>query len=719
MIEKNRETVLGVTASELALTIKRISQALPTGKLADVVNEIVDVFICEVLATNRSTNTISELNEAIREIFKIKYEDEEIEEAIGRLIESNTISLKGGEYQLGIGSQNLILSKIKDEMDGESRVYENWKADIAARYPSLTESDVDEIAGDLAIFLTRVLEQHGAETALLINPSASLPLSKNLVSDMNSFLPKRSPEISLIREKEFTNFFTEGDIARNRYIAKLLDASFIIHALTIDKTASELIKWHTKGTVVYIDTNFIYQLIDLHGERETAAAQQLMKFAKDMGMIMAVSSRTINELQASLKLARNHLKKYQIPPKRLAELAAREATQQNFVTAYWRLYAKESISIDEFFVRFRNVDVIMKDLGVEIRETLCTELETDAEVSGEAYRLGKFLRGKREDIVVRHDAFHRVLVKRLRGKVVHHFNEAKYWFLTCDMALTRYDQQINPDPGVPVCVSANQWMQLLRTIVPRTDDFSQAFEALLCSPYLRSQERLPVNTAQKIIDRMARTKRHDPEVAARLFTDEVFTAKIENAETEQIDEEFEIEAQHKEKEISDEKKAMQERQSGLEKEATKLAEKIKELETSVESNKGEAKKTIESLAKDRDQKSRESEALKKIMDTTEEALSESETEIGELQKTVSSYRSIAVWGVGIVCVIVIALLFYFIKMSTLVRVEVAFGGLVVYLAATAFFHGRETAKNHTVVVGVFLGILVAIFEIMETVYSNG
>lgn len=615
------ETILGLSDNELELTIKRFSQALPDGKLADVVDTIVDIFISEVLATSViAVSSVQDMRKMVKETFKIEYSDEEIKQAIERLKKEKVIYLKGNQYFLSAGHQQQITSKIEEEVNTEEQIYQIWQRELITKYPATSEGSQKELLGDLRIYVRRVLEHHGAETALLINSKASLKVSKSPTIDLNSFLPSRSSELEEIRSREFPAFFREAQGERRLFIAKLLDASFVIHALTIDKTCSELIKWQVKGTLIYLDTNFVYRLLDLQGERQTAATHLLLNLASKMRIQLVVSTRTVAELQASLKRARDSLRAFPIPPKRLAEIAADETTDDNFLTAYWRMHAKESITIDEFYVKYRNIDILIEELGLEIHDKFNKEVENDDELRKEEYLLDKFLRGKRDKVVVNHDAFHRILMTRLRGKPSYNFTEAKFWFLTCDNALTAWDQRVNPNEGLPLFLSVNQLFQLLRFFVPRTDDFSGAFEALLCSPYLRGQNRLPVGTAQVLIDRIRRTGVRDPEVALRLLTDEVFVRKIEKGIPEnKFDEELDRKVTSTELAIRTESQAREKKVIQMQNELDESVKQLKKIENSTAEDIEKKAEQIKLLEEEQSEKTSDFEALKDRLNIDKQA----------------------------------------------------------------------------------------------------
>ena len=281
-----------------------------------------------------------------------------------------------------------------------------------------------------------------------------------------------------------------------------------------------------------MDTNFIYRLLGLNGLILQKAAERVAKIAQNLGFVLIVSTRTIEEWQISIKWAVKNLKSGPLISPELAQVGADYTTEEDLTTAYWREYAKTKISIDDFFALYQRIEDLLKERDVKIRDTLCERIKDDPQLKDEISKLNLATDYIKPSEVAEHDAFHRLLILRLRGKSPPEtFIDTKVWFLTCDTSLPSYNRIARKSPSeIPFCILANQWIQTMRPLLPRTQDFDETFVDLFTSPYLRTYGDLPSNIAQKILGRITQFEKHSPELAVKVLTDSHLTKKLRQTE---------------------------------------------------------------------------------------------------------------------------------------------------------------------------------------------
>ena len=171
----------------------------------------------------------------------------------------------------------------------------------------------------------------------------------------------------------------------------------------------------------------------------------------------------------------------------------------------------------------RNVDSLLADLGVETEGDHHEDVLQSPALEEEKGAVYLAARGRiLADPVVTHDAFHRLLILKVRGGTPS-FARARAWFLTCDGKLGRYDRisRGRDKTPVPYCIYPDQCLQITRWALPRTDDYDRAFVELVASPYtgtIAQAVQLPSRATHLIcarIDQYRRERDISEETAAQ------------------------------------------------------------------------------------------------------------------------------------------------------------------------------------------------------------
>jgi len=483
-------------------------------------------------------HTVSDIKDSLYLLFNLNFEDEEIKGAIERLMKmGSVVSPSQDVYALSIDEYSELQKSLKDSEEFEQKTIGEWIENISRKYPDLSQDDLKALGEDLTIYLTEIFARHGAECVALVY--AGQEEAENFVAkledDIFASLPTRCPRLHKIRIVELPGFFKNAPTERKQYIAQLLDNTFIIHILHIDKNCSALIRKQFKDHRLYLDTNFIYRLLGLDGPILQKAAETAVRIARDLGFVLTVSTRTTEEWQASIERAVKNLKRSPLISPRLAQVGADYTTEEDLTTAYWREYAKTKISIDDFFALYQRIEGLLEECDVTIRDTLCDRIKNDPQLQEEISKLNLATDYIKVSKIAEHDAFHRLLILRLRGKTQPQtFLDTKVWFLTCDTLLPKYDRFARKSQDkIPFCILANQWIQTMRPLLPRTQDFDETFVDLFTSSYLRTYGDLPSNIAQTILGRITQFEEHSPELAVKVLTDRHLTKELRQTEEEE------------------------------------------------------------------------------------------------------------------------------------------------------------------------------------------
>jgi predicted nucleic acid-binding protein len=695
-----------LSEEQLYYAIQRLCHFVPLDSTDKLCYALQEFLIQHAMASvGMNPQRPLEVRDSVKKLFGLDFEQREIEIRLKRLLEAKKVACTKGKYWLDYHVCLNLRQAVKNCEDYEKKVIDDWLKSVENKYPLLSQEDLQRLKNDLKIFVAKIFVMHGAKCATLIysKQEKTEEFVDNWKADLSDILPEY-PALNTIRSTELPGFFIDAKGEQMKYIAELLDSSFLLHVIQIDKDCTALIKKFLKGCLLYLDTNVLFALLDIDTPREAVAVKRLIGISRQLGYTLVISTRTAEEFRYTLKNAEKHLQKNPNIPKNLARILANH-TKGGFIPAYWRKHDETSISLEDFIGTYRHFEELLAKYEIEIRDDFCEEVQEDPELGTQI----DLLYASADPVILdkdvaEHDAFHRLLIRKLRGGKAHTFSDASAWFLTLDKKLNHYDsfarfsEKDKDLSDVPFCILCDDWLQLVRPLLPRTDDYDKTFIELLSSPFLRSYRDVPPELAGKIIGRITHYKNFSPEVAAKMLTDSLFIQRLEIIHTEEnqkevIDneivataDEFRIERDYYKKQVEKASKTIK----ATEEEKKRIAEENKIIK-------------IELGKKQSDFVNEEVKNIK-IQDKFKKELKDIHTAHNSLVKYLK-------WGVTSAIWISIAAALIVILWSGLERgikslvLGVAVFGSVLTLAIPLGW--RKTLKIHTVV-GAFASIIAAI-----------
>ena len=456
-----------------------------------------------------SFSNLGECQAAIAALFSnLEIEFDELRQIVEILIDQGDCEKVGSGFKISAELYAQMEKQAEDSRATEERAFRDWEASVRVINPDLTDADCASLRADLDLWLEKVIQRHGVEAALILYPEN--PRARALYIQLDelglSFLPKeRSSAVKGIRERAIQMFVQQPTVEQRTYLSNLLNVTYFLTVLSLDPSASQLVQEHVQGHRIYLDTNVLYRALGLSKLKEVLSARRLLALAKQLGFELAVTPWTLNELKESLSRSEDSIKRRALPPRELASLMADATSQEGFITAYWRQYKEKGISPQDFFEFYSAIETLLEEDGIKVIKEGVDAVDRDkAAIERELPMLQRVLVHEKVDPVLRHDVKHRLLVERLRGSGNLTFSNARFWFLTQDSALPRYAELCSSDNrhGVPFCVSTSAWAQIMRSLVPRTDDLDQALVDLLASPYMRYRGGVSPQIVQEAVARI-------------------------------------------------------------------------------------------------------------------------------------------------------------------------------------------------------------------------
>jgi hypothetical protein len=404
---------------------------------------------------------------------------------------------------------------------------------------------------------------HGAEAALILYPEeARSEVLRETLHSQVKVLPEREPHLDELRRQALSQFFSAPTESQRRFLANRLDHGFFATVGTLRPNAALAMREELAGQRLYLDTNVLIPALGGAGKRVGIPVKRLLKLTRDLGIELAVTSRTLAEYRYSLKGGKEEIKK-NLPGRRFAWVLKNEARRSGGISlaeGYFESYEKNGTDLADWFRKISLEEPQLKELEIEVVDDELAHVSEREEARVEAYiklldRSAVQWRKDRDEMPMQHDVIHRLLIERLRGGEPHDFRSAKYWFLTEDKLLPRFGLLAVASekvPGIPFCMSGSAWAQIARCFTPRTDDYDQMVTDLLASPYISFGRSRSFNEVQQVVNRIT-TLLEDasPAVVAAFVGDEVLEAVAGAPEQAEKDEVMVEAYEHKKDELGE------------------------------------------------------------------------------------------------------------------------------------------------------------------------
>lgn len=374
-------------------------------------------------------------------------------------------------------------------------------------------------------------------------------------------LPKRSKRLDELRREALGQFFSAPTESQRRYLANRLDHGFFATVGTLRPSAAAVMREELTGHRLYLDTNFLIPVLGVAGKRVGTPARRLLELTQRLGVEVAVTTRTLDEYQHSLRNSRDEISR-KLPRRRFAGVLRNQARRTGGISlteGYFESYELKGSAVDDWFRRAGLVEPKLEELGITLVDDEVTVVER------ESWRIDEYIklldreasrwRKQRDEMPMEHDVIHRLLIEKLREGEPRDFRSAKHWFLTEDKLLPHFGLLAIPGekrPRVPFCMSGSAWAQIARCFTPRTNDYDQMVTDLLASPYISFGRSLSFSEVQQVVNRVSTILEDaSPAVVAAFVGDEVLQAVTGAREQSEKDEVIVEAYEHKKDEMEE------------------------------------------------------------------------------------------------------------------------------------------------------------------------
>jgi hypothetical protein len=519
--------------------VRRLAQYRPFERGGLDLRAVLHDLLLAVAAMEDGTiGSLLECREAFADCWKLEVEVDELRPIVDELIKEGLAQKHGKGFRLSPALMAKLEARAREWQATEDRALREWELGVMKLRPGLNAGEMELLRADLRDWLHLIIGRHGADAAMMLYPEDDR--ARRFFEDVEAHgfdsLPGRTEPLRKLREQALPEFIRTPSPDQRRFLSSLLNISFYMTVLTIDPTAKKLVKEQMTGHRIYLDTNFLYAVLGGAPTEEVYSSRRLVQMSRDLGFEFAVTPWTMDELRTSITRSRREIQAQQafIRPE-LGEAMLRTSGDKGFNRLFWQAYTHSKTQPKDVFDRLDHFEHELAGYGIEEMDEGCTAIQQqDVRIRDYSSLLNSERWPHQKDwIVLEHDAKSRLLVERLRGTSNVRFSNARFWFLTYDATLPRFALRV-PDngdqvPELPFCVSPSAWVQIIRALTPRTDDFDRTVVDLLTSPFVGYRSAVNPSVVQEVIGRMDHFEDASPELALTVLADTAKVHEIEKA----------------------------------------------------------------------------------------------------------------------------------------------------------------------------------------------
>lgn len=512
---------------------------------SEIPQSILDNLIEHALYLQKIAISLNKIPELIKFQFKLDFEFDEVRASLDRLLAKNLVVKNNGNFSLEVRHRFLLQKIVNEKVNQEYQIFQKLEDHIKKQNPELTAEMMRQIKSDFQSFLTNFFLLSGAEAVQLIygDPKEINDLiGKVRKKNIFELLPVRDESLAKIEQKEFCGFVNLLSEQEKLYLQDLLDRSLQYFTITVDKKCEALLTADFEEWNLFIDTNFIYNLLGLNNEYSDSRRKNtkiIIELGRKVKIKFFVSPVTLEEFTVSVSRARELLLGDKISRK-LYKIAG-DITGNTILSAYYEVYNQQNVSPKDFLAKTDNIKDVLKFYGIEEKTDYSQSIKVTKEFNDTVNRLIG-LTGK-EQHVAEHDAFHYLLILKLRSRegADSTFRTNKSWFLTNDSLLAPFDREVRK-AEIPFCIRPYQLRQILRPLFSRTDDFEGVFTDFIVEPAARAFPAISTDIVMNVLARVTFFEKEldaqdSPGLAMKILTDQHFINKLRELradESEQI-----------------------------------------------------------------------------------------------------------------------------------------------------------------------------------------
>jgi hypothetical protein len=457
----------------------------------------------------KEDNTIEQklISKEIEKEFTIVVHEQDVIDSIERLLDNNLIE-KTADNKLKLSSdENLRIKEqslqINEGRNARLKVFEKNVENIALeKNYSIVEDEISELWEIFKTFIYDCYLTHG-KNAIDSWTNGEIEYDESVKKLVSKYLKKaQNKKLGEILEKYIRIYPEVIDSTILKYLQGLANKTEAFYSLGLSHDEYKSIYDDLKfDWVIFVDTNFIYSILDLTTNPEKQSAKFLLELGSEMGIKFKYTTKTFQELNTRKKDFERYLDKDLLPTQIKALLKSKKL--DSFAENYYqkRLDDRENTAHpSETIMHSQN---IMKEKNLLLYNSKFSELLKnhdhllDQESAYNTYtdflddvrhEKGFMRKGPKDPLQVEHDIFLREAILFLRGNEATSMSNAKFFGTTLDKILIKFDlnqlKRNNTGTIIPVFFKPSILLKKLLKQAPlkTKENYLRAFISTISTP---------------------------------------------------------------------------------------------------------------------------------------------------------------------------------------------------------------------------------------------
>ena len=455
--------------------ITRISQFIVRKESAALAKSCQRSLIETVLFNHKDNGlSIPEIPEEISEQMGLKgFPASVIEDVIESPEGKEEIYEKDNRYFL----ENDVYENMKQIIAEKEKAIDHFEAMLTAKVKEKAEKvKTGENISDLAVksvyeFLVTWFSSESSFIANFLKTKKQLELPDPPANILSEVLTRvQGANDRQVIHDAIMETFKDLETNLGRLLFEILQSYIHLELLNVDPDCRYLEKIAFSNKTLVLDTNVLMALL-LEAQTAHDGVNETISIAKDLGVTLVMTKRTENEWLWSLEEANGQ---FQSLNREKPSLLPR--VENVFIKSFFkRKTIESSLTWESFYLQLRQIKSMIRDKGIvfwykkEFDLDQLPNKEFFEPLWGKVYACASMKGYPKPKSVSEHDAYHLLLVRKLREEHESDILGPSCWFLTLDTTLYCADEGLNQfmhapfDP--PSSFMADMWVPIIAPFI--------------------------------------------------------------------------------------------------------------------------------------------------------------------------------------------------------------------------------------------------------------
>lgn len=483
------------------------------------------------IETTPVPSSIDQINIAIERIFRFTIPNRLLQEAVDQLLTEKNVRWVGGVLIIDPKKRSEIETIIKSARELQEKVRSEWFFDIADIYEEYQQEWENRLWDCLQTFTGKALRRYGINVRMLLDsrePTTTTEATQSLEVLFREAYEECVDSVQYDFVAKYVSlFFREQNDIRKRYLYELVNGAFTFFALVSDETVSSYMREIIKPVSIFVDTNFIFGVVELHNYPFNEISKEILSLVEknDLPLRFLVLDRTLKEYKETLEYYGGVIKGRSWQPA-MSRVALINGHMSSIERKYHELNAESPLDPEIFLTKYRSPEVLLKEHGFEFYtpdQKATTERDELKKRLIEQYKLHMQTRypdrqPKRYESL-EHDVTLLLTAQEHRAEGSR-ILDAGAMCLTIDSTLYSFDwyENIQGNP-LGVTIFPNQLLHLLRPFVSQIIDFEGHFARTFALPEFQVIETDYSEVRHRVLDYLNSFSNMNTETAIHILTD--------------------------------------------------------------------------------------------------------------------------------------------------------------------------------------------------------